>query len=38
MSTQLAASSALRALVHESNRGRHIWFVPDLEALDKHLT
>ena len=38
ISEQLAASSALRALVHESNRGPHIWFVPDLEALDKHLT
>lgn len=33
----LAASSALRALVHESNRGRQIWFVPDLDALDAHL-
>jgi len=38
ISAQLAASSALRALVHESNRGRHIWFVPDLEALDEHLS
>lgn len=34
----LAASAALRALVHESNRGRHVWFVPDLDALDTHLT
>jgi hypothetical protein len=34
---RLAASSALCALVHESNRGRHVWFVPDLGALDSHL-
>ncbi|MGV9211497.1 DUF4180 domain-containing protein [Micromonospora sp. RB23] len=37
ISTQLAGSSALRALVHESNRGEHIWFVPDLDALDERL-
>ncbi|WP_435204656.1 DUF4180 domain-containing protein [Micromonospora sp. bgisy143] len=37
ISTQLAGSSALRALVHESNRGEHIWFVPDLDALDARL-
>ena len=37
ISAHLAASSALRALVLESNRGRHIWFVPDLEALGTHL-
>ncbi|MFI7539859.1 DUF4180 domain-containing protein [Actinoplanes sp. NPDC049599] len=30
----LAASSALRALVHESNRGSQIWFVTDLDELD----
>ncbi|QXJ22778.1 DUF4180 domain-containing protein [Actinomadura graeca] len=33
----LAASSALRALVHESGRSDHIWFVPDLDALDARL-
>jgi len=33
----LAASSALRALVHESNQGRQIWFVADLAELDTHL-
>ncbi|AGZ38835.1 DUF4180 domain-containing protein [Actinoplanes friuliensis] len=38
ISERLAASESLRALVHESNRGRHIWFVPDLDALDAHLT
>jgi hypothetical protein len=37
ISTQLAGSSALRALVHESNRGEQIWFVPDLDALDERL-
>ncbi|MEU7903984.1 DUF4180 domain-containing protein [Actinoplanes sp. NPDC049118] len=34
---RLEASASLKALVHESNRGRHIWFVPDLPALDAHL-
>ncbi|GAA2694058.1 DUF4180 domain-containing protein [Nonomuraea recticatena] len=33
----LAASSALRALVGESNRSCHVWFVPDLDALDARL-
>ncbi|MGW0434874.1 DUF4180 domain-containing protein [Micromonospora sp. NPDC003197] len=33
----LAASSALRALVHESNSADHIWFLPDLDALDNRL-
>lgn len=37
ISAHLAASSALRALVHESNQGRHIWFVTDLDDLDTHL-
>jgi hypothetical protein len=37
VSPWLAASSALRALVHESNRGEHVWFVPDLDALDARL-
>ena len=38
LTAHLAASAALRALVHESNRGWHVWFVPDLEALDARLT
>ncbi|CAM5655919.1 hypothetical protein SAVIM338S_06645 [Streptomyces avidinii] len=29
----LRASSALPDLVRESNRGQHIWFLPDLESL-----
>jgi hypothetical protein len=37
ISPSLAASSALRALVHESNRSDHVWFVPDLDALDARL-
>jgi hypothetical protein len=37
ISRHLAASSALQALVRESNRGRHIWFVTDLDELDGHL-
>ncbi|MEU8331458.1 DUF4180 domain-containing protein [Micromonospora sp. NPDC048839] len=37
ISAQLAESTALRALVHESNQGGQIWFVPDLDALDARL-
>lgn len=37
ISRHLAASSALRALVHESNKAGHVWFVPDLDALDARL-
>ncbi|PKW15371.1 DUF4180 domain-containing protein [Saccharopolyspora spinosa] len=37
ISRHLAASSALRALVHESNKADHVWFVPDLDALDARL-
>ncbi|GAB2932104.1 hypothetical protein GCM10027280_19770 [Micromonospora polyrhachis] len=33
----LAASPALRALVHESNSANHVWFLPDLDALDDRL-
>ncbi|NBE83243.1 DUF4180 domain-containing protein [Micromonospora rubida] len=38
ISRHLAASSALRALVHESNRAEHVWFLPDLDALKARLT
>ncbi|RKN49682.1 DUF4180 domain-containing protein [Micromonospora endolithica] len=38
ISPHLAESSALRALVQESNRGGHVWFLPDLDALDARLT
>ncbi|MEV5432436.1 DUF4180 domain-containing protein [Streptomyces sp. NPDC052701] len=37
ISRHMEASSALRALVHESNAASHIWFLPDVEALDARL-
>lgn len=37
ISRHMESSSALRALVAESNAGGHIWFVPDLDALDARL-
>jgi hypothetical protein len=37
ISRQMEASAALRALVHESNAASHIWFLPDVEALDARL-
>lgn len=37
ISRHLAASSALRAFVHESNQADHVWFLPDLDALDARL-
>uniref|UniRef100_UPI0036DBB78A DUF4180 domain-containing protein n=1 Tax=Priestia megaterium TaxID=1404 RepID=UPI0036DBB78A len=37
ISRHLEASSALRALVHESNLSNHVWFLPDNEALDARL-
>ncbi|MEU9743329.1 DUF4180 domain-containing protein [Micromonospora chersina] len=37
ISAHLAESGALRALVAESNRHDHIWFLPDLAALDARL-
>ncbi|SCE97142.1 protein of unknown function [Micromonospora haikouensis] len=37
ISGHLAASPALRALVHESNRADHVWFLPDLDALAARL-
>lgn len=33
VSAAVAGSDALRDFVRESNRGRHVWFVEDLEAL-----
>jgi hypothetical protein len=38
ISAYVAESTALRDLVTESNRGRHIWFVADLDELDAHLS
>ncbi|MEU4547990.1 DUF4180 domain-containing protein [Nonomuraea dietziae] len=37
ISRHLQASSALRAFVHESNQADHVWFLPDLDALDARL-
>ena len=34
---RVESSDALRDLVRESNRGRQIWFVADLDELDTHL-
>ena len=33
----LAASESLRAYVYESNRGRQVWFLADLDELDRRL-
>ena len=33
-----AASGAFRDWVWESNRGRHVWFVPDEAALNERLS
>lgn len=38
VSEAVAASDALRDFVRESNRGRHVWFVADLDALAAKLT
>lgn len=37
VSQAAATSTALRDFIRESNRGRHVWFVPDLEALSTRL-
>ena len=37
ISAEVAASTALRDFVGESNRGREVWFVPDLPALEAKL-
>lgn len=37
ISAHVTASTALRDLVRESNRGQHVWFVADLDELDTHL-
>lgn len=38
ISAYVEASTALRDLVVESNRGNHVWFVRDLDDLDHHLS
>jgi hypothetical protein len=37
ISAHVEASTALRDLVRESNRGRDAWFLPDRAALDARL-
>ncbi|HEX5408024.1 MAG TPA: DUF4180 domain-containing protein [Pseudonocardiaceae bacterium] len=37
ISAQLTASNALRDFVVEANRGRDVWFVPDIAALERRL-
>ena len=37
ISAQTGASTALRDLVRESNRGGQVWFVTDLDELDARL-
>lgn len=37
ISQHLAKSSALASYVHESNRGRHVWFVKDRDELAERL-
>ncbi len=37
ISRHLDDSSALRAFVNESNRGKDVWFLPSLEQLDARL-
>ncbi|NUW40224.1 DUF4180 domain-containing protein [Nonomuraea rhodomycinica] len=38
VSRHVAASTAFRDWVRESERGRHVWFVRDLEELEARLT
>jgi len=37
IAAQVAASTALRDFVYESNRGSHLWFVADRDDLDRRL-
>ena len=38
VSEAIAASTALRDFVRESNRGRHVWFVTDMVELEVRLS
>ena len=38
LSRHTAGSASVRDLVRESNRGRHHWFVPDLDDLEARLS
>lgn len=37
VSAAVAESRALRDFIHESNRGRHVWFVTNVLALESRL-
>jgi Domain of unknown function (DUF4180) len=37
ISRRMAASTALRDLVRECNRGRHVWFLPDVGDVRERL-
>ncbi len=37
ISAEMAASGALRDFVRETNAGSHVWFVPDMVALEARL-
>ncbi|NLR98648.1 DUF4180 domain-containing protein [Rhizobium sp. P38BS-XIX] len=37
ISRWVASSNALRDFVYESNKGREVWFLPDLDALEQRL-
>lgn len=37
VSEAVADSNALRDFIRESNRGRHVWFVADMAALEEKL-
>ncbi|MGZ9113175.1 MAG: DUF4180 domain-containing protein [Brevundimonas sp.] len=37
LSVEVAESDALRDFVRESNAGGHVWFVPDIAALEERL-
>ena len=37
LAAHLAAADALRDYVAESNRGRQVWFLPDVDALEARL-
>lgn len=38
ISEATSASDALRDFVRESNRGRHVWFLADMDALEAKLS
>ncbi|MFI5492507.1 DUF4180 domain-containing protein [Actinoplanes sp. NPDC051859] len=38
ISAEIAASDALRDLVRESNKGKHIWFLSSLDELESRLS